>query len=99
MDNFLGHNFSVFQILLKIFHIGNILEKIMKFQIFQTLSHKNAIKKVEGVKNWQKFCQKWAKNGRNLAKKVAILANFGAPNGEKAPKKSGNTANDLDEYF
>ena len=84
---------------MKIFQSGNFLRKIAKLQFFQTLPHKNAIKKVEGVKNWQKLGQKWAKNGRNLAKKVAILANFGAPNGEKAPKKSGNTANDLDEYF
>ena len=76
MDNFLGHNFSVFQILLKIFHIAIFLKKIVKFQFLLTLSHKNVIKKVEGVKYWQKFSKKRAKNGRKLAKKVAILANF-----------------------
>ena len=88
----MGHHFLVIPDSVEnISHWKFLEKKIVKFPFFQTLSHKNAIKKVEGVKNWQKFCQKWAKNGRNLAKKVAILANFGAPNGEKAPKKSGNT--------
>ena len=39
-----------FQTLVKVFHIAIFLKKIIKFQFFQTLSHKIAIKRVEGVK-------------------------------------------------
>ena len=46
---------------------------------------------VEGVKYWRKFSKKRAKNGRNSAIKLAILANFWCQNGEIGQKKSGNT--------
>ena len=68
-----------------------MFEKIVKFQFFLTLSHKNEIKMVEGVKYWRKFSKKRAKNGRNSAIKLAILANFWCQNGEIGQKKSGNT--------
>ena len=76
MDNFLGHNFSVFQILLKIFHIAIFLKKSVKFQFFQTLSHKNAIKMVEGVKYWQKFSKKMGENWAKIGQKVGDFGEF-----------------------
>ena len=42
---------------------------------------------VEGVKYWRKFSKKRAKNGRNSAIKLAILANFWCQNGEIGQKK------------
>ena len=88
----MGHHFLVIPDSVEnISHWKFLEKKIVKFPFFQTLSHKNAIKKVEGVKNWQKFGPKWTKNGRNLAEKVAILANFCGPNGENHQNFSGNT--------
>ena len=58
---------------------------------FCTLSHKNALKRVEGVKKQSNFGQKLAKNGRNLALKWAILAKFRRQIGENEQKLSANT--------
>ena len=82
----MGHHFLVFPDSVENISHWKFLEKIVNFQNFLTFPHKNAITKVEGAKKWRKFSKKRAKNGRKLAKKVAILANFWCPNGENGQR-------------
>ena len=51
-------------------------------EICVKLSHKNAIKRVEGVKKYLILAEIWAKNGRNLATKVGNFGQIWRQNGD-----------------
>ena len=69
-------------------------KNIWTFFSLEKLSHKNAIKQVEGVKKWEKFWQKWGRFSADFwTLKLPILPIFFQAKADIWSKGVGNTVN------